>query len=98
LLQNRFDKFSSIENFGKLEEELMPKLNNFTDIVYEMEKNHTRMCEIVRKLDEDVSMKANKEYITLLKEELSHKYVHNETQEENEEKFQEIHDMDEAKD
>lgn len=39
-LLERFNAFSSIENFSKLEEELMPKLNAFTDLITEMEKNH----------------------------------------------------------
>jgi len=55
----------------KLENTLMPELNRFKDTMNNMEKNHSNMCEVVQKLDEDMSMKANKVSVSLLKEEVS---------------------------
>jgi len=49
----------------------MPKLEGFATEISGMEKLFEEMCENVRKLDEDVQMKANKVALNLLKEEIS---------------------------
>lgn len=77
-LFTRFLKFSDIENIKLLEENLLPKLRKFRAEVEEMERNHVEMCENVRKLDESVAMKANKDSFMLFKHEVLDSLVSNE--------------------
>lgn len=71
----RFDSFAQLETIADIENTLMPKLVGFATEIGNMETLFGQMCENVRKLDEDVQMKANKVSLTLLKEQISQNYV-----------------------
>jgi len=77
MLNERFEKFSEMENVEMLETILIPKLVEFTGLINEMELNHVRMCEVVRKLDDDLSTKANKVLVNLLREDIAANFTSN---------------------
>lgn len=56
----RFDKFSQIETIQVLEKDFLPKIENFSGLVDDLESSHETMRECIRKFDEDVTLMASK--------------------------------------
>jgi len=55
----------------------LPKIESFVGLIDNMEDSHKIMAECIRKFDEDLSLKASKCSLDLVKKEIEASYIHN---------------------
>ena len=69
--------FSQIENIDALGKVFMPKIIDFTERIEQFLASHESMKECIRKFDEDISIKANKTKVDLLKSTIDDNFMNN---------------------
>lgn len=73
-MKRRFDIFSKVETIECIRKEYIPKVEEFSRDIDAYLLDNAKVKEVVRKLDEDLSMKANWACIKVLKEETEKNY------------------------
>ena len=74
-LKDRFDIFSEVETIKILRDTYLPKINDFTNLVDKLEKNHQNMYETIRKFDENMCLKASKSWVKELAGNLAKDFI-----------------------
>ena len=60
ILKDRVNEFESIEHISYLKDTLLPRVNSFLDDIKSFEKGHEDVKSCVIRLDQSLSVKANK--------------------------------------
>jgi hypothetical protein len=60
VLEERMDTFASIEHIEKIKNVLLPRVEAFSNKIDDFLNDNDQIREVVRKFDEDISIKANK--------------------------------------
>ena len=68
-------QFAKFEHIQVLRDEVVPKMEHFTDLMDKYSEDNLDMRMCVRKFDQDLSLKANKCGIVTLREELEVGFV-----------------------
>ena len=75
LIQKRLDSFAELEHIDQLKNVLLPKVKNFGLKIDDFFESNIEMRECIKKFDVALSMKANKEYLTIFEAHLDTKYI-----------------------
>lgn len=86
-LEDRINQFTSIQHVSYLKEDLLPKMEDTMEHVRNMTASNHEMRECIRRFDEDLSLKAGKSALALLKEHIGNNYVSKDNTREMQEKM-----------
>ena len=74
-LRDYMGSFAKFEHIKSLQDQVLPPIANFTELIEKYTQDNEDMRTCVRKFDEDLSLKANKAQIYTMYEELEQQFM-----------------------